>query len=37
MTAYYTAYQAYTDQSSQASSAWTDFENELFAKAGIDL
>ena len=37
MTAYYTAYQAYADQSSQASSAWTDFENELFAKAGIDL
>ena len=35
--AYYAAYQAYADDNSEYGSAWTDFQNTLFANATIDL
>ena len=37
MTAYYTAYQQYSSQASNASSKWTEYANGLYAKANISI
>lgn len=37
LTAYYTAYQLYAQASSEATTAWSEFCNGLFAGADIDL
>lgn len=37
LTAYYTAYQQYAQQSNEASATWTEFENALFAEADVNL
>ena len=37
MTAYYTAYQQYSSESSSASSKWNAYANKLYAKANISI
>ena len=37
MTAYYTAYQQYSSKTSKASNKWTDYVNDLYANASIEI
>lgn len=37
LTAYYTAYQEYSEASSEANSTWSEFQNGLYANADVDL
>ena len=37
LTAYYTAYQEYAEQASDAQTAWSDFQDSLYANADIQL
>lgn len=37
MTAYYTAYQQYSSKASKASNKWTDYVNDLYANASIEI
>lgn len=37
LTAYYTAYQVYSEQSSEAQTVWSDFQDGLYANADIQL
>ncbi len=37
LTAYYTAYQQYSQEVSNQSSTWSDFENDLFKSANVNI